>query len=404
VLKEKYASKVEELDVLRVELDEMKSRSSLFGACTSCPVLHEKLDASLVYARSLEAQLKAPIPTICSTCEVNAVKNMEIAHYVDRLQDENDELRKLMGWLSGHVPQLRIMIETYKLQDGEALGAKKVGEGGGENEGKIGDIPEPPKTHHKNAFVPKPNHLRNRLDTTPAPPVFPPQTDNFQKPIKFKSVLGNEFFGKEGEKPSEEKPEPKENPKPKPKLKPFHGEHCGRDGHLAEFCFKRKREERLARELANKDMYRPSRGVPEPRLVPRGEGMVRTIYPRERRELVSRGEPPHRKGGRCVGFGRGEFYGCSFAHGQYEYGGNDHSFRSQRSYRPRSPLCGTRSPPRGHVGVPPRRERMDFANHTFEKMARHWFDSFCTNPSAEFFAHSRSRFLFCKWEAWRVFG
>jgi hypothetical protein len=29
------------------------------------------------------------------------------------------------------------MIETYKCQDGEALGANKVGE----NEGKIGDIP-----------------------------------------------------------------------------------------------------------------------------------------------------------------------------------------------------------------------------------------------------------------------
>jgi hypothetical protein len=56
------------------------------------------------------------------------------------LQDENDELRKLMGWLSGHEPQLRIMIETYKRQDGEALGAKKVSKGGGENEGKIGDI------------------------------------------------------------------------------------------------------------------------------------------------------------------------------------------------------------------------------------------------------------------------
>jgi hypothetical protein len=39
--------------------------------------------------------------------------------------------------------------------------------------------------------------------------VFPPQTDNFQKPIKFKSDLGNEFFGKKGEKLSEEKPEPK---------------------------------------------------------------------------------------------------------------------------------------------------------------------------------------------------
>jgi hypothetical protein len=203
------------------------------------------------------------------------------------------------------------MIETYKRQDGEALGAKKAGEGSGES-----DIPEPPKTHHKNAFVPKPNHLRNRLDTTPAPPVFPPQLDNFQKPIKFKSVLGNEFFEKKGEKlseekPSEEKPEPNENPL-KPKPKPFHCEHCERDGHLTEFCFRRKLEERLARELANKDTYRPFRGVPEPRLVPRGEGMVRTIYPRERRVFVPRGEPPHREGGRRVGFGRGEFAGRSF--------------------------------------------------------------------------------------------
>jgi hypothetical protein len=36
---------------------------------------------------------------------------------------------------------------------------------------------------------------------------------------------------------------------------------------------------------------------------------------------------------------------------------------------------------------------MNFANSTFEQMARHWFDSFCTNPNAESFAHSRSRFF-----------
>jgi hypothetical protein len=148
----------------------------------------------------------------------------------------------------------------------------------------------------------------------------------------------------------------------------------------------------LARELANKDRYRPSRGVPEPRLVPRGEGMVRTIYPRERCEFVPRGEPPHREGRRHVGFGHHEFAGHFFVGGQYEYEGNGRSFRSQRSYGPRSPLRGTRSPSRGHVGVPPRRDRMDFANPTFEQMARHWFHSFCTNPSAESFPHSRSRF------------
>jgi hypothetical protein len=56
------------------------------------------------------------------------------------------------------------------------------------------------KTHHKNDFPLKPNHLRNRLDTTPAPPLFPPQTNDFQKPIKFVSTSGKVFFGKERER------------------------------------------------------------------------------------------------------------------------------------------------------------------------------------------------------------
>jgi hypothetical protein len=83
--------------------------------------------------------------------------------------------------------------------NGEGLGANKVGEASGEN------IPEPPKPHHKNDFPPKPNHLRNRLDTTPAPPVCLPQTSDFQKPIKFVRTSGKVFFGKESGKASEEK-------------------------------------------------------------------------------------------------------------------------------------------------------------------------------------------------------
>jgi hypothetical protein len=73
--------------------------------------LHGKIDEMHAYTISLG---KEPIPTSCSTYEMHALKNLELAHYVDHLQDENDELRKLMGWLSGHEPQLRIMIETYK--------------------------------------------------------------------------------------------------------------------------------------------------------------------------------------------------------------------------------------------------------------------------------------------------
>ena len=104
IFKEKHASKCEELDVLRVEVAELKSRPALLGACTSCPVLHGKINEMHAYTISLEAKLKEPIPTSCSTCELHALKNLELAHYVDHLQDENDELRKMMGWLSGHEP------------------------------------------------------------------------------------------------------------------------------------------------------------------------------------------------------------------------------------------------------------------------------------------------------------
>jgi hypothetical protein len=152
------------------------------------------------------------------------------------------------------------------------------------------------KSHHKNAFVPKPNHLRNQLDTPPAPPVFPPQTNDFQKPIQFMSTLGKVFFGKESEKTSEEKPiekpseekpvekpsgeKPNEQHHPKPKPNPIRF-HCGyfrRDGHKDGFCFKRKREERMEKEWANKDKYHPSSGVLEPRVqMPRAKASVRIV-------------------------------------------------------------------------------------------------------------------------------
>jgi hypothetical protein len=54
--------------------------------------------------------------------------------------------------------------------------------------------------------------------------------------------------------------------------------HCGKEGHKDEFCFKRKREERMAKEWANKDRYNPSHGVPKPLMpLPRGKAVVRSV-------------------------------------------------------------------------------------------------------------------------------
>jgi hypothetical protein len=129
--------------------------------------------------------------------------------------------------------------------------------------------------------------------------VFPPQTNDFQKPIKFVSILGKVLFGKEsekaseeklGEKPSEEKPSEQAQPKPKPKLVRFHCGYCGKDGHKNEFCFKRKREERMAKEWANKDRYNPSHGVPKPRMsLPRGKAVVKSVPTWEDASSRSRG-------------------------------------------------------------------------------------------------------------------
>jgi hypothetical protein len=188
-------------------------------------------------------------------------------------------------------------METYKRYDGQALGSEKVGECSAEGGEKIGDIQAPPKTFHKNAYAPKPNPLRNKLDTNPDPSIFPHSTNDFQKPIKFKSNLRNVFFGNESEKPSEQKPvekpseeKPSEQPHPNPKHKlvRFHCDYCWRDGHKGEFCFKTKREERMEKEWANKDKSHPSNDLLEPRMqMPRAKAIVRTVPAWGERKLSS---------------------------------------------------------------------------------------------------------------------
>jgi hypothetical protein len=146
---------------------------------------------------------------------------------------------------------------------------------------KIGDILAPPKTYHKNSYAPKPNPLRNKLDTNPDPPIFPHSTNYFQKPIKFKSTFGNVFFGNANEKPSEDKQVEKsseEKPSEQPHPIKFHRHYCGRDGHKGEFCFKRKCEERMAKEWAYRDRYNPSHGVHKPRMpLPSGKAIMRSV-------------------------------------------------------------------------------------------------------------------------------
>jgi hypothetical protein len=195
-LREKHASKCVELDVLRIKLAELQSRPTLLGACTSCPGLHEKIAELRYRIISLEANLKVPIPTSCSTYELHAVKNLELAQCVDHLQDENIKLREVLSWLSSQEPQLGMMIAGYKRFDGWALGSDKFGESSGEREEKFGNIPVPPQTTPKDKFASKPNQLLK--------PREKPSEKASENPSEKPS-------GKPSEKPCEE-PHPKPEP------------------------------------------------------------------------------------------------------------------------------------------------------------------------------------------------
>jgi hypothetical protein len=117
----------------------------LLGACTSCLGLHEKIAEIRSCIVSLEADLKVPIPTSCSTCELHAVKNYHLAKCIGHLQDENDKLREVLSRLSSQEPQLGMMIASCKHFDCWALGFDKVGESSGEREGIFGNVSVPPQ-------------------------------------------------------------------------------------------------------------------------------------------------------------------------------------------------------------------------------------------------------------------
>ena len=186
---------------------------------------------------------------------------------------------------------------------------------------------------------------------------------------------------KESAEPTK-KPPAKEKPKPQPKPL-FHCEFCGRDGHLEQFCWKKRREERRQFEFSNQDRYHSSHSVP-------GSGSRAPQGPVRSASSGFRGVPRPARGG---------FQDRSFDRPRREFGrrppfggqvGRGRSYGGRREYQPRFPPRGGRVrresvPPMGRVDG-------SFANPSFEQMARHWFNSFCANPSVESFAHSRSRY------------
>jgi hypothetical protein len=124
--------------------------------------LHEKIVELRSRIVSLEDDLQVHIPTSCSTCELHAMKNLELAQCVNHLQDENNKLREVLSWLSSQEPQLGMTIASCKRFDGWALGFDMVGEGSGEREkGNSGMFQLHHNPHPKTSWLPSQTSFLN---------------------------------------------------------------------------------------------------------------------------------------------------------------------------------------------------------------------------------------------------
>jgi hypothetical protein len=117
----------------------------------------------------------------------------------------------------------------------------------------------------------------------------------------------------------------------------YHFEYCERDGHLASFCFRRKRDEWRVSESSRKDMNCPSHGV-HAHPVQRRHARPRGVLP-----LVARPQAVRPHGGRA------RRYAGRVPYGQ---GPCDKGFGSYFPSGPQFPSCGDRFPSKpGIFGV-----------------------------------------------------
>jgi hypothetical protein len=256
------------------EHDELRSRSILLGACTICPGLQTELaerDARIALLEKASS-VSAPAPTQCALCEGLQSALESCRHDKTRMEEENTYLRSILSWVSCSDPQLGMMVSQFKrgaggpglgfaTKDGSVALFGKVGECSGLTPSekpsptpklikttsakpvtpvRDGVIDEPMRDPpQKQVWLPKPNHLRNTLDTFPN--ISSDSLPRAPKPSKKKA------------------PSYKQNP-PKREVR-YHCKYCERNGHLASFCFRRKRDERRVSESSMKDMNRPSHSV-----------------------------------------------------------------------------------------------------------------------------------------------
>jgi hypothetical protein len=214
------------LDGARLELRELKARSTLLGACTSCPLLRSDLEAATVEIKDLKHKLDHPssYTILFPPCEACVSLKGKLFHATKA----NTQLQQEVAYLTAHLEKTvlnekMIKEDLSRVEESAIKSTYRLGVGFERCE-KKGEKSAP-------KFVPNSNYHKE---------------DEALKPTKTHY-------------PSN--PKPSFNPKrearketTKPREEAFIYMFCGRAGHLDEFCFRQKRIERRRVEYA-RDSY-----------------------------------------------------------------------------------------------------------------------------------------------------
>jgi hypothetical protein len=210
------------LDGARLELRELKSHSTLLGACTTCPLLRSDLEAAVIEIKDLKYKLdhSSHYTVLSPPCEACVSLKGKLFHATK----ENTKLQQEVAYLTAHLKKT-ILSEKMIEED-----LSRVEESAIESTYRLGvGFESCEKKGEKNApkFVPSSSYHKEEEALKPTKAHYPSN------------------------------PKPSFNPKrearketPKPREEVFMCMFYGRAGHLDEFCFRQKRIERWHIEYA----------------------------------------------------------------------------------------------------------------------------------------------------------
>jgi hypothetical protein len=215
------------LDSARLELRELKARSILLGACTSCPIHRSDLEAAVIEIKYLKHKLdhSSSYTILSPPCEA-CISLKGKLFYATK---ENTELQHEVTYLTAHIEKT-VLSEKMVEED-----LSRVEESATKSTYRLGvEFERCEKKCEKSApkFVPSSSYHKEEEALKPTKAHYPSNPKS--------------SFNPKGEA---------RKPIPKPIEEAFVCMFWGRAGHLDEFCFRRKRIERRRVEYA-RDSYR----------------------------------------------------------------------------------------------------------------------------------------------------